>query len=305
VEHYFDYLTFGLKIRSHFRLPDLSEATGAGPADIKIVRSNTIDSEPIPDGHRTFDRPGCVVRIAPGFVSYAWPGLGTVIARNGNEVLVSPAGETSDDDLAPLLTGAVLGNLLEQRGSMVLHGSAIRVDDVGIAFLGDKGAGKSTLALGFDKFGYRLVTDDLLPLYVDSGRVMTFPGSLQIKLWPDSARSVGLAPESMPKISKFVDKRSYKVPAAEHGERVGIHRIYILTAGEDTTIDQLSPADAFVELTRHAYIARYLEATERSTDHFSVMTSVVQAIPTYRLSRRLDFDASTTVVETVLEHIRQ
>lgn len=299
----FRYTAFGLTIESDFCLPELFESAGSGISDVRIVRLNDVDVPAIPKECSSFDRPGCIVNISPGFVSYSWASIGTVVVRDGNEVIVKRAPGATDDDLAPFLTGAVLGNLLEQRGNMVLHGSAVSIDGVGVAFLGEKGAGKSTLALYLENHGYRLVTDDLLPITVEDNQVKTIPGSQQIKVWPDSAVSVGLIPDSMPKISKFADKRSYRCASDALEGPVKLGRIYTLTEAPETRIERLEPSAAFIELTRHAYISRYLQATRRYADHFREGSAIVRSIPVFRLGRPHDFDSLPEVFTMLIDHI--
>ena len=305
----FHYTAFGLTVESDFCLPDLFESVGpdiADTSDVTIVRLNEGDDLPTkPSESSLFDRPGCVVNISPGFVSYSWNDLGTVVVRNGNEVIVKLAPEAVDDDLAPFLTGAVLGNLLEQRGKMVLHGSAVSLDGIGVAFLGEKGAGKSTLALHLQNRGSRLLTDDLLPIAVVDDQVKTIPGSQQIKVWPDSAVSVGLIPDSMPKISKFIDKRSFRSACDRTNTEINLDRIYILEEAPEIRIERIEPSAAFIELTRHTYIGRYLQATKRYAEHFNIGSAIVRSIPVFRLHRPHDFDSLPEVISVLIDHIEK
>ncbi len=299
---HFEYFTFGLSIRSDFELHGLSELADSDGPEVRIRRCETLEAALVPPTFSTFQRPRCLVRAAPGFISYDWTDLGEVIVRAGREVLVCTADGVSDEDIAPFLTGAVLGNLLEQRGEVVLHGSAVCLDDSAIAFLGNKGAGKSTLALGLERSGFELVSDDLLPVSFERGTASTMPGGPQIKLWRDSAESIGLEPAALPKISKFIDKRAYRPESFCRRDRVEIGSFYILSEGEVTLIEQLPATEAFVELTRNAYIARYLVDTQRSGHHFQTLTSIVKSVPVFRLSRPFDFRFTSSVIETVLDH---
>lgn len=83
------------------------------------------------------------------------------------------------------LLGRVLATAMHFSGQLVLHGSAVATGGV-VAFLGEKGAGKSSLALALVRQGARLVTDDTLPLAVEAG-CMAWPGVHSIRLRPDMA----------------------------------------------------------------------------------------------------------------------
>lgn len=84
------------------------------------------------------------------------------------------------------LLGRVLSTAMHFAGLLVLHGSAVEVEGGVIAFLGVKGAGKSTLALALVREGARLVTDDTLPIDVEAGCAV-WPGIHSLRLRPDTA----------------------------------------------------------------------------------------------------------------------
>jgi hypothetical protein len=84
------------------------------------------------------------------------------ISGDVTEVAVreDPAGAT---ELLPiLLAGTVSALLLNLRGHLVLHASAVTLDDRALAFVGDSGRGKSTMAALMCVDGAELVTDDVL-----------------------------------------------------------------------------------------------------------------------------------------------
>ena len=66
--------------------------------------------------------------------------------------------------------------LLQQRGYLVLHASAVAAGGTAVAFLGHAGWGKSTTAAALYAQGYGLVTDDVLAVEMSSGRLMVPPG---------------------------------------------------------------------------------------------------------------------------------
>lgn len=75
---------------------------------------------------------------------------------------------------------------LRMQGQCVLHGNAARIGDQSIVWLGDKGAGKSTLSAAFQDAGYELITDDQVVLYPEASSWRPGYGVPGIRLWPDS-----------------------------------------------------------------------------------------------------------------------
>lgn len=88
--------------------------------------------------------------------------------------------------LTPYLLGNLVGMALRIHGECVLHGNAARIGDRSLVWLGDKGAGKSTLSAAFLNAGYELITDDQIVLYPDGAGWLPGYGVPRIRLWPDS-----------------------------------------------------------------------------------------------------------------------
>ena len=95
------------------------------------------------------------------------------------EVRKHPLGEV---ELLPiLLAGTVTAFLLALRGETVLHASAVAIDGAAVAFVGQSGRGKSTIAALLCVAGAELVTDDVLT--VDPGPpVMCAGGASELRL---------------------------------------------------------------------------------------------------------------------------
>jgi len=71
-------------------------------------------------------------------------------------------------DLLPaIVPGAIAAFLMNMAGRLVLHGSAVDIGGRALAFVGQSGQGKSTMAALFCAAGAALVTDDVLPLVLD------------------------------------------------------------------------------------------------------------------------------------------
>jgi hypothetical protein len=72
-------------------------------------------------------------------------GSGTLQVSHGRSIVVDA--DNADDRTAALwVLGPAMGVLLQQRGVLVLHASAVTMDGGVVAFLGHSGWGKSTMA---------------------------------------------------------------------------------------------------------------------------------------------------------------
>jgi hypothetical protein len=66
------------------------------------------------------------------------------------------------------------------QGHELLHASGVVVDGSAIAFLGQSGAGKSSIALRLALRGLPMLTDDLIALSRADGAVVAHPGTMQV-----------------------------------------------------------------------------------------------------------------------------
>lgn len=112
------------------------------------------------------------------------PELANFHVHAGEQISVAVVDGADFGLLAVYLQGYMLAILLQQRGHLVLHGTVLQRDGLGIAICGDSGSGKSTLAAALLQQGWALVSDDLCA-FDSTGRVML--GCNDLKIWPDVA----------------------------------------------------------------------------------------------------------------------
>lgn len=93
----------------------------------------------------------------------------------------------SQEILHTWLLETVLAYNLQYHGYLVLHGSAVLIQDKAVIFSGQSGAGKSTLARAFLQKNHPFITDDLVVIQRNSqDQYCILPGPKQLKLWKDA-----------------------------------------------------------------------------------------------------------------------
>ena len=105
-----------------------------------------------------------------------------ILVRDGCQVFVELHGSLAESRIAEYVSGMTLAVVLQQRGALVLHASAVDLGGAVVAFTGPSGAGKSTTASVFAARGYPVVTDDFLPLHVNGSHVRCLGGTGTLKL---------------------------------------------------------------------------------------------------------------------------
>lgn len=299
------YSAYGMNISSEILLPDLVQNNA--PADISI-RFGKVSDELLDDtfkSHRIYENPGVKIRLSKKAMYFDWDKVGRVLIRTGSEVIVEPDGEALEEDLQPFITGPVLSVLLHQRGYFVLHSSAVEIDGATVAFLGAKGFGKSTLAGYLKSIGYRLISDDIVPVSFINGEAMTIPGFPRIKLYDDSIEAMGEKPADFPPIHRFVEKRSFKFKQPFSTKPEYLHAVYILSDGKTSEIETMSPVNAFIEVLKNTYFNSFLKALNCQKEYFDFCQKFVKSVPVFRLKRPLDFDKIEDLSAKIENHVRK
>lgn len=189
-----------------------------------------------------------------------------------------PAGPV---ELVPLLVaGNALAFVLTLRGEAVLHASAVELDGAVLAFAGDPGMGKSTLAALLCAAGGRLVADDVLRL-ATRGRVTCFTGGPELRLRPSAAALV--AALGAPGAGRAADGRLVLRPAdlPPPRDRLPLTSVVIPRPSRGITAltdRRLPAAEALVTLMRYARVAG-LEAPELLRGQFESLGLVARSVP--------------------------
>lgn len=240
------------------------------------------------------------------------------------DFLVSPDGRVIEYNLMRrdaqesfenyLFTHAMSFALLKQ-GVESLHATTIFVDGHGIAFLGDSGVGKSTLAAGFLQAGARLVTDDLLVFFTPDGvpsprsSFYACPGPARVKLFPHTAQALLGLPPAAPPMHPDTSKIVLRLTSEQHCiDPVPVSVLYVIEpplslGGEDVTIEPLGRADAFLAVLRNTFNAMVTD-TVRLTGQFRFASSLARSLPVRRLRYPRTLSRLPSVVSAVRTNLR-
>jgi len=199
--------------------------------------------------------------------------------------------------------------VLERRGLLCLHASAVSVAGRAAIFLGDKGAGKSTTCATLLARGHVPITDDLVAVASGQGGTqaqMIQPGFDSMKLWPDAVEALALKPEAEDRMIhpsvKKVQKRM-QVPPVVAPVPLGALFVLRREAGLDAPLaERLPPHEALQMVLRYTFMARYGETRlgrAHLADHMRRCSAVVAGAPVYRLSTPADLARLPDLAETI------
>jgi hypothetical protein len=201
-----------------------------------------------------------------------------VVAADGGAILLTEV----EADVAPRLQaetalGPPLVLALALQGTWCLHGSAVLSGQHVIAFAGESGNGKSTLAAFVGsgaRDGRRRIVDDILPAEPRLEGLEALPHFPQLKLPPDQQPSIGLP------------------------KRLPLAALYVLDepGADDSAVDiqPLTPREAMLTLIRHTVAAR-LFGKDLLERHMAFCAGAAVRVPVRRVTYPRQFRALPVV----------
>jgi hypothetical protein len=246
----------------------------------------------VPVGPYSQARPGALLRRVPG--------LGRILASGGDRVQVwleTPAGEA---EMVGLLTGPITAALVHQRGELPLHAASLVAPggSGAIALVGDKGAGKSTLAFALLRRGWSLLNDDLTRLNLGHDVVTAWPGRPGIRLCGDACARFGLDVDAMARVAG--EQNKFLAPAAVIERPVPLLAVIAIDRTGDSGEAAVAGAEAAALVSRNTYRQSYVNALGVAAAHFAMVGRIVAGCRVFRLALAAPPDALAERVERMI-----
>lgn len=221
------------------------------------------------------------------------------VDRTGREIVCEIGESIHDEIVEQLFIDQVLPLILHLLGRHSLHASAVAVDGAAVAFLGDTGLGKSTLASSVAaEPGARIFCDDCLAVSIEDERALAYPSYASTRLWPESADALFAARGVLPLATPRTDKRRLDLPW--DGAPLPLRRLYLLERTEGpVTITRIGRAAAVGGILRHL---NRLDGLDRQhlMGELAFLEALVTRVPTARLAYRRDFTELPAVHRAIL-----
>lgn len=202
----------------------------------------------------------------PGLASFSFDGV-------SDEVIAVPDASVRPGLIVDAYQRSVLPLALQARDTEVLHASAVLAPCGVVALCAVSGTGKSTLAVGLSRRGYRLWGDDAVGFTSSGQHVKAIPMPFDIHLRPAAAAFFGCDPWGVPAASNG--------DTAEATRPVPLAMLWVLeraeTPGSGVVVERLRPSAAFPAVLKHAYCfsLRDLERKRRMTQQYLELTARV------------------------------
>jgi len=300
---------YGLSIRSHWPLP-----YPAGPHG-NYEQVELYEGSPALFASAAANAAHCLAptmafrhaRLQDGTDYLQWSGLFEfVISTDGQRIAGRCSRKTAIESFHTHLLGQVISFALLKKRIEPLHATVVVFDGAAVAFLGDSGYGKSSLAAACLHAGARLLTDDLLVIKYMGERWLAFPGPPRIKLFRESAemylgaRAVGVHLYG-PTSKLVIPIRSDQAVQAP----IPLKRIFRLrrpterATSNRVTIRRRSRRQAFLDLITNTYNAA-IRNPDRLSSQFRFASQLAASIPVKSLVFPRRLERLPDVVEAIV-----
>jgi Serine kinase of the HPr protein, regulates carbohydrate metabolism len=235
---YYYHKAYGLIFCSELNLTELTTISESNTYDVQVCFGQSPES------------------LHPSLINHPWyqasqrefllkiNGIADFYVRNGDTVIISRNSNTSNDDIRAFLYYSIIPQLLNQRGLIALHGTAIIKNERAVLLSGISSVGKSALALGLIRQGWQLISDEVCILGNDN---KILPGISYLSIWKDTIDNLKHTSAMLSKIRDDLEK--YYCSTDIYDRPVPISKVIILknTNNPDSMLHPLKGVDKFKE----------------------------------------------------------
>lgn len=229
-----------------------------------------------------------------------------VVSDDGLHVTLFPREGLSDGTMQHLWLNQVCPLALTRQGHLVLHGSAVEIGECAVAFLGDSGVGKSTLAASFAVTGTRFLTDDGLVLLPESDQWLVTPSHPSLRLWRDSTEALIADDAARADAVTFTDKARFLAGSNMSfcGDSRPLRAIYVL-GDEDGTEAQATPlrsTESLLACVQNSFLLD-VGAREALAQQFESLSELTTRVPCFNLTYPRRYEELPRVRGFIEQHV--
>ena len=227
------------------------------------------------------------------------------VSADGKEVVAYPASEDDDATVEHLYINQMVPLALSRQGRPTFHASVVTVPGGVVAFLGQSGMGKSTLAASFALNGSSFLSDDALLVEETETGCEVQPSHPSIRLWEDSVDQLldETSSTSIP-ISYSEKARLLAGDALTYNaEPQRLLAAYVLESNDaaKVAIRTLTGLDRHMAWVQNSFLLD-IEDPDLLKQHFDWTHRISSAVPTFALDYPRDYGILPDVRNAVQLH---
>ena len=235
-----------------------------------------------------------------------FPGLADFeVSIDGSKVVAYPTKGTDEATIEHLYINQLVPLALSRQGQPAFHASVVTFGGGAIAFLGQSGTGKSTLAASFALSGEMFLTDDALLVEESDDGCRVRPSHASLRLWNDSVEAiVGNDIQTAGPIS-YSDKAQLLAGEALAfcNESQPLAGAYVLEQNDVSSvlIRELTGLDRYMAWLGNSFLLDVVD-NDLLARHFDWTHRISGKVPTFALDFPRDYDILPEVRAAIREH---
>ncbi|MEH7096699.1 aldolase [Neobacillus vireti] len=297
------YKAFGFNIVSDIIFPELTTINEPQEKhDIQIIMSDEIKYKSELEKRPYFHM------VRENQVLFFIPEVAFFSIQEGYLISFSPLKNVDEGLLRLYILGTCMGVILMKRKILPLHGSAVEISGKVYAFIGESGAGKSTLASAFLNQGFSLLSDDVIPITIQSCSPFVTPSYPQQKLWQESLDQLGIGSTNYQSI--YDRETKYQVPIAdkfkiEPRQLAGVFELSKKEGIDDIQLLKIGKLKGFQTLFDHTYRNFLIPRLGLLDWHFDMSSKIINEIDLYQLHRPTGRFTANDLVSMILSTVKK
>lgn len=141
-------------------------------------------------------------------------GLAEFLTRDGKEILAAYEESANEELVRSYLFGICFSFILQQRGVLPIHCSCVVKNGKTLMICGDSGAGKSTIASVFLNNGWKMMSDDIVPVINKDGKYFVQSSFPCRKMWQDAMESNHVTLPVIGELTRYQGRVKYQLDAS-------------------------------------------------------------------------------------------
>lgn len=300
------YCVHGLLLKSGFDIPELPPRQGQQVFDetpVEMVMTElpaTIDHHAVTKDGYLLGNNEIMISLENGIRCHI---------EAGNRISIDPGGRQNEPAARLFALSAGLGCLLHQRNYIPLHCAAVDTAKGCVAFCGNAGDGKSTLAASFQMSGFNLFSDDRLTIHSTAEHpYLAAPSIPALHLYEQSGAMAGLGDDHLAVDSYRFGKHIHLVPEAYSQHPSPMAGLYFTDWHDDETaepvIAPMGQLNAMMRLRRDVSLTHLIEPLGREQHFMTWAAGLCGSVPAFHLVRPRNKDRHAHCMSLIISHVR-
>lgn len=295
-----NYNAFGLFLKSEILFPELVELNESRSSFDVIVEFEDLSElfDDLNKGNRFFI-------VEDKIIMFKLPEIAIFCILGHSKIMITPL-ENYDEDIVRIwILGTCMGAILMRNMIFPLHGSAVAIQGKAYAFIGESGAGKSTIASTFLKNGFHFLTDDIIAIsFKEDNTPVVIPSYPQQKLWEESLNYLGMERKNYRSI--FGRENKFCIPVDNYiSKPLPLHGIFELEKYEksEPQLTEVMNLEKFKTLFTHTYRNFLIERLNLIDWHFQMSAKILNKVNLYKFERPVSGFSGNKMLDTFLNSI--